>query len=83
MRTQRLPGFTAAVALGTARSSYRAAGTPGFPEAFGQAILPQQDDGYWSNCQTYCAYGTLWCMCMGSDGEQWTEDCGSCDNWSW
>jgi hypothetical protein len=44
MRTPRLPGFTAAAALGTARSSYRAAGTPGFPEAFGQAILPQQPD---------------------------------------
>jgi hypothetical protein len=83
MRTPRLPGFSAAAALGTARSSYRAAGTPGIPEAFGQAILPQQDDGYWEVCQTFCAYGTMWCVCTASDGEQWVDACGSCDNWSW
>jgi hypothetical protein len=43
MRTQRLPGFTAAATLGAPRGNYRSAGAPGFREAFGQAILPQQD----------------------------------------
>jgi hypothetical protein len=66
------------VPLGSARSSYRATGTPGFPEAFGQAILPQQDN-YTVDCQSYCAFATLWCMCMGSDGEEWAYPCGSCD----
>jgi hypothetical protein len=42
MRTHRLPGFTAAAALGAPRGSYRPAGAPEFPKAYGQAILPQQ-----------------------------------------
>ncbi len=42
MRRLRLPGFTAAATLGAPRGSYRPAGAPGFPEAYRQAILPQQ-----------------------------------------
>jgi hypothetical protein len=42
MRTQRLPGFTAAATLAAPRGNYRSASAPGFREAFGQAILPQQ-----------------------------------------
>jgi hypothetical protein len=42
MRGSRLPGFTAAATLDAPKGSYRSAGAPDFPEASGQAILPQQ-----------------------------------------
>lgn len=37
------------------------------------------DDGYWVECISYCADGgVMVCVCWASDGEVWSEPCGSC-----
>jgi hypothetical protein len=77
MRTARLPGFTAAATLDTPKGSYRAAGAPGFPEAFGQAILPQQDEaafGPGGYCQPCNERMWGWKVCCDRRGRcEWVQ----------